>query len=931
MVRWIVVPVTSGMTDAAFLANPPPGTVLYNLNRHRRNPSRANLDFFYNIAETDYSGWVHLHDLQPDPANQTHNFKFATNAFDDESELWLYVIAMDGVYNLGFAMQRIRVYQEGDRPQITTPGLFPTNASGTVITGPGDLVVDIEDPSGMPTGGNWAGGTPRRNTLGRDQGIDIVFTDDDGIRLYAVGDDQDLFITITIYDLSTDPASGLYGTLNAGELRTMLEVGTTHGYQAQWAGTLTQGIMAAALNREITDPTLEHDGRLRDGMYRITINVVDYDGAKVYIPGVGFGGLGFNYNSVTYHFAVHSGPPQITLDAGIENRLMGVTPEAIGGYIYTPFALQRLWIHFNPDVITPAEGPGRYVEILARQPTSTDTFFERVEQYDAVNSADVYRLDGLYRYRWDMAGIIFGDFPGRLDGADLTPASDFWQETRHFTLHAFDELGFRGIAAYHVQVDNTPPDVALRGINQGRPFTAIPDPAIPGHNVIRTHVWGNVGVDISATDNHGMYGVRWWLVPGGTATPEWDTPFQSFQGVQIGDQFADAQAGVFREAFDSRLLVDGNTYWIYVIARDQAENETVRRLAEIVVDQDADAPELDEIILNLRNNMVVRQPGTVLTPMPLLITGVARDSDRFDPDPDSDRLLGLNAGDTGYDAAIHRGYVQMRFDTGSGVFGPWLNVPGRVTAAGDELNFNFNVIEGLGGNPADGRIRYQVRVWDEEDNKNPQWDLCDGSCTGPCRFCAMDDMPAIARYFPGQSTTEPGDNRYFSFILDRSPPLIGFTTPITGTPTFQEADDLIDFMRGYVTERNLAQFTVVFDGQSVNLLNNLGPRASQYEWCVTRTVTGYSLFSMGLALPFPNPNSDLLRYATSYLRSVAVIPGTWNNVPPLGDALTPVPPVLPAAQLLVTIGARDRDGLSINGQSREIRVSDIPGASAGLA
>ncbi|MCL2601082.1 MAG: hypothetical protein FWD88_07875, partial [Treponema sp.] len=506
MVRWFVEPVPSGMTDAAFLANPPAGTVLYALNRHRVNPSRANLDFFYDIVETYHSGWVHQHSSLPipppgfqlDPANQTHNFKFATESFDDGAELWLYVMAMDGVHNLGFAMQRILVNQEDDRPQIVTPGLFHYNASDIAIDGPGELEVSLTGgttPGGMIRGGNEVPGVvPRRNILGRDQGIELVFTDDDGIRLFDPGiptypntfDDPAYWggVMIMISDMSADPV--VHGRILGHQLATILEGsgGVTPGAYTQLAGTLPQSMLATALGQ--TD-------RLRDGMYRIAIYVVDCDTAKVEIAGC-FGSVYYNNNSATFYFAVRTADPQITLNDGIENMLMGMDPENIGGYITTPFGLQRLWIHFNPDVIT--LGPdGLFEQVSFHRVAGIDINLPLPQDDDAPRNAD-----GLYTYRWFRNGIVFGNMPDPavLDGFTDVQRRRFTNDVREFTLMAFDTLAYDGSSTYRVQVDNTPPAVGLRGINQGRPIS------VGAGGVIETVVWGNVSVEISATDNHEM-------------------------------------------------------------------------------------------------------------------------------------------------------------------------------------------------------------------------------------------------------------------------------------------------------------------------------------------------------------------------------------------------------------------------------------------
>jgi len=833
MVKWIVQQAPPDFD----LESPPGGSVLHDLIRYRENPGRAALDFFYGIEETPHSGWVHLASFQADPTNGTHNFKFATDSFPNGTELWLYVIAMDMVHNLGFTMQRLVVSQEDDRPEIIVPGLFHENASGNPIRGPGDLEVGVSgnDPAGPDRDGNWAADTPRRNVLGRNQGIDIVLRDDDGIRLHA--DD----IRVTITDLSTPGQPS--GTLVLSELAETLDGGAR-----QWAGTLTQALMSGAINRGMANPNMAHPAdRLYDGMYRLDIRVQDYDGFKVDM------GTpkehGFYYNTVTFWFVVHTAAPRIAVEYPADNSLQGLYAVDIGGTVRTPLAnLQRLWITFTPDVITPAP-ESRSVEItdITANATRDD--------------------DGFYTFVWRKPDVVFGNYP---EGGEPFPGED-----RRFTVTGFDALGFSGVSAHRVQVDTTPPVVSLININQGRPFTTDGD-------VVVTDVWGNVRFDTNATDNHSMYGVKWWLFPEAAGIPDWETPFPGNPHVTDGyfggtlartnpdtGEFEGSGVGVYAVVFDSRHLVDGGAYRLYVIARDSAGNETGKNVAKIYVNQSGDLPELDESILSPVQD-VVRRPAADGS---LVVRGVARDTDGFDRNSDK-----LNQNYAGV------GYVQIRFYDVAGTpgWGSWRNVSGAINVAG-ELHFEFDVMS-LVPPPENGAIRYQIRISDEIAGKNPQNDMVPP--------VALDPVASVSRVFPL-------GGGYFGFILDSTPPVIGFAD-LVGTPSFQNATDLLGHLAGSVTERNLAQFTVTFDGQSVHLLNVPSPRGETevYEWDITRTVTGYSLFNMGKAA-----------FHRSYVRQV-------HTIPAAPGALTPETPI-------ITIGGRDESGADIPGQRIDITVADL--------
>jgi len=794
MVRWFIGP---------YFDPAAPDSILARLREFQGEPSRANLGFFLDGPDGPryHSGWV----SEPCDTYRAHNFKFDTRYLTGNQDYWLYVVAMNQVYNLGFAMQRIRVDQETDIPVIEIPGLYRGKTLDNLwVTMAGD------DPSNPGLGGNY----PRQNVLTGGQGINIRLSDDDGIVL----DDRHVFITLSRFLGADQDGDDRWDSETLGTARLGFLEGTS---ERAWSGTLGQSLMADLFGT---------GGSLPDGVYRLAIRVRDSDLFKVPIGGERPGSR--DSEEKVFLFAVHSTPPAVTVTAPANNSLESRLGVDIYGSVTSPFRLDSLWITFTPDVI----GDRGSYDIL-RESRQGGGRFEVTEPGE--------RVGGLYTYRWYVRNVSF------TEGSGGTGADD---GRREFTLRAFDTLGFTNAAVPNwVRVDVTAPEIRFTSFNQGRPINAAGE----------FEVWGNVHFAVNVTDDHGLgsqplppgvvapafvpgginpnrlSNVRWWLRPADRplgASLHWDSPFYIPGVGGTGGQFlagTNDLSTTFEAVFDSRSLRPGQVYRLYVIARDAAGNEGRLLLDEngsnrIRVRQDADIPEFTR-----------HAPGPDAVTRPdaagnLRITGLARDLDGFSPDK-----VGS--------------HVQILFyDNGWDEVDGWIPVPGTMDGTG-AIDFAFDVVTGDNRNPAipgdgDGLIKYRIRISDYDGavpgrmrRKNPQI-----AANGNEVHTFLTGTPQKPDTFPGTPRAYhtygyfPSRDGYFSLVLDRTPP--EFTLPEFTPPEpphlFRDVEGLLGaFPGGSVIEYNLQFFDVTFGGNTYRLLDEQGPNPD-WVWDVYAYVVG---------------------------------------------------------------------------------------------
>ncbi|MCL1836053.1 MAG: hypothetical protein FWG46_00740 [Treponema sp.] len=842
MVKWVVETATPDPDRSGT-------TMLSLLNKYRHDPSRDGLDFFYNIEESAVSGWVmpvsvpppadaYREDLLPhfkfntrnevDGKNDWDNPLTAWNPVTEKYEphdngkyLWLYIIAQDGVHNLGYFLQKIRVNDEGDKPVLDIPDLYGDNGEGELIDHHSKLHVfvsrDIDNDGRISREGNW-GESGRNNILEMGAGIEIHISDDDGVRR-----DRE-FITITITDLN-GPAENEV-TLNNDQLEFL------SGNSLSWSGTLSQRLMASALYGIANPPA---SLALRDGMYKIDFTVTDDKNAKVKIdrpPGKEQPGDDPSEVTVaaSYHFAVLNDTPEIEIESPQPNSLQSELPITISGTVRSRFEVKTLYITFTPDVVSPTPSTGSKMLYndslsLVRSPVGGGGLPNPVPD-----------PQGFYTYNWHMDNVNFSPA-----GLDTTSSG------RRFSIEAWDSVGSSSVEDREVQVDNTDPRVSLGEFNNNR------DGAVHGKVLFTINASDDNGIKEEA--DHDRVRVKWWIRRAGTLPPDdFDNP-TNYALVNPADGFdgqfryADSMSGGrYRAVIDSTKLENGAAYVLFAMAEDNAGNYNtgdtrilIPSSAPFIVNQARDIPELVGSISppsgSSRESAVGRSG--------LTISGRAFDDDRFDPAKMSDA----------YDPAKNP-YVQIRFPASVNAtyeptsWGAWINVPGTRNPA-ETINFAFDIadyaaktsgsMETIFNNyfEKDGPKHYQIRITDEPDagpdnlnfGKNPDTYKRDNP----------ENFPGFTfTYIGAESKTFPGDNEYFSFILDDTPPVITFDNydPIdSGTrPTYSSLEDLLNDLTGTVIEENL-KFVYFTYGQMTRTLFSYDPdnppADGDFYWSVT--------------------------------------------------------------------------------------------------
>ncbi|MCL1836177.1 MAG: hypothetical protein FWG46_01380 [Treponema sp.] len=811
------------------------GSTLSFLNDYRAEPTKAGLEFFEKIADDYKSGWVRTPRSQAPGVGREdmmHNFKFNTRYQDgdgnniwNKKELWLYIIAQDSVYNLGYILQKIYIDDDADMPDMGEP-LSEFNSGDHKINGPEGLYVDV-DTDRNNWSGNWSTeGRPRSNILEMGQGIALNFADDDGI----VRDRSGILITIT--DLNIVPH--IDRTLTANQLAAALPNGNPNENNSsmEWSGILDQRIMAAAF-LDIDDPAeLDSEdprARLNDGFYQLTVKITDDVKAKVAIedrPGGTRPGdipQAVATETTDFFFAVYRNPPEFDEDAisPADTSLQNAKLEPIEGTVKSRLGVQKLWISFTPDIIstTTNERASPQVELVLEpvagaQPDS-DGFF-------------VYE----WAYDWNGSGVDFS-----------RPVAGFASDRRRYSLEAYDSIGNAYILERSVQVDTKPPEVTIVEFNNNR-----------SDNVVN----GKVPFIVTASDENGLAefddnhaGVKWWVrhvTPANpNPVPAWDDDFDTGEdGAGGWFTFDDAlPGGRFQAIFNSTFLKDEDTYALYVIAEDKAGNRNTPAALSFTVDQDSDYPTFFARTLFPPNGTTGESVRGVVG---LAISGEAEDDDLFDPGK-----VSATAG-----AAENR-YVQIRFPENNGgvwafssdLEAGWIPVPGSIDPAG-VLNFRFDFDAHGGVSDSrfggyfsfDGEKRYQLKITDEPDGPPPPPAVQTHFGKNPDGDTENDPgyIGEVFRIYPHVS---PEGSGWYTFTLDISPPIISFNhydpTPNNDKnqhpnyrstrPTYRTLNDLIAELNGTVDEANLEFLSITYGTQQpLELLSGRPTTGTVQAW-----------------------------------------------------------------------------------------------------
>jgi hypothetical protein len=757
VVKWVVEEKPGDANDT--------GTLLGKIEAFRNNPTASGLKFFDAIGETPVSGWVQPGEVSTLKFNTR---KEDTNGFNlwNGEYLYLYVIAEDNIQNLNYTVQKLKVDDNTDIPSMDVGGKdFVSTKDG--IDKMEKLLITYDSH------GNKVGNTDKNNILDNNQGIELSFTDDDGISLSRNG------VEITLKDLN----SGVEKRLSAALIRKAVS-GKDYletGNSLEWLGVLSQEIMAEALYGGENPPK-----NLSDGFYWLKIKVTDNDRVKVAIESRPGGSLpGDTPVSASkeqeFFFAVQSQMPVITVIGIEENATKNKKDVLIEGTVKSRVKIQKLSITFNP-VIDPAKLPS--VKPNGSGGTTIETETLESGKGEIILSAGEWSdKEKTWVYDWKMPyEVNFG--PDNLFDSTIPDKSPLRFDWRRFNLQAFDSLDSAGVLERTVQVDTTSPDVALNEtlFNFGR---------LPDEMTGKYDLNGKVPVVITATDLNGIEvekvenserdlvetgnaNVWWWVlpvVPGNTNTPTASlgedgftvtvTPFPGGGDAGLGGQFKTSDnigGGNYRVYLDTTKLTDGDTYKIWAIAQDKSGNFNVidpaKPLRTFTVNQETDYPKLVKDSLLPLDEDVIQGTGS------LSISGKAFDDDGFDK-----TKLG--------------NYVEIRFNKGVNEWTGWFPMT-TVTGpdAAGEISFKLDLTAAIspdstlydGYFATEGAKRYQIRITDEaaassDGTNNPPGKNPDG----------INTIQAARRIYPRTDEAHPDpDKRYYSFYLKTKPPEIFF-------------------------------------------------------------------------------------------------------------------------------------------------------------
>jgi len=855
MVKWAVELVDPASSDEPASS----GTILQKLKDYQANPTAANLQFFNDIADevppvapAFASGWVkRSNENSTISADKSNNFKLSTAGYD-QKYLWLYVIAQDNVQNLGFIVQKLYVDDETDKPNYDvanhksrpfTTTLYTANAKGDPIGDQYDLTVIVNNKDDKSTwDGNYNTTSPRKNILGKGQGIELNFFDDDGINL-----EDDDGVVIMLQDRDEYPPRPPVA-LTAAQKTLVLNAGNGKDR----SGVLSQEVMAQALYGLSEDST----EILKDGTYMITISVNDdnREQAKVWINGKEPDKV--PAEPETYYFVVHTEVPEIVITDPAENALGNDQSVVVRGYARSRLKIQKLWITFTPNIVTPPYSllPST-PELLPLYPDADCKPGTVISKPGLADESPMLKpdADGYYTYYWQKTGVIF----------DPPAAAGWGVNTRKVIVEAYDRLGYQGNLIRTVQIDNKPPEVTLMDFNHGRPV----DPKDP-----KVYVYGKVSFTVSASDENGLRedvegnglsGIKWWVFPTtgtGAKTPTWGnsldnytgTPYDKYGNWQAGYHFPlsmSRNGGSYTATIDTRKLIDGREYRLYILAMDKAGNQSEIKTGNcpvFTVKQSLDFPVVDKANLDPPENSIKGRAG-------LTIKGTAGDLDLFDSDKVS------TAGS----------YVRIRFpinpntpvsppsDTGIS-WGAWIPISGIIDPSGD-IAFTFNPDNYMTGTysyayayfETDGTKCYQIEVKDEpvvgkgNYGKNPDITTADNPPAS-----VLGGNPYVYEAHNAVTSTYPSPTTVYYFLIDNTPPVIYFDKydPTQGhanytnfRPTYSKWDDVLadvmDDLTGTVVEAHLSTLVISYGGESPRLIDN-PPLKSSHNWDIRKKQSG---------------------------------------------------------------------------------------------
>jgi hypothetical protein len=624
---------------------------------------------------------------------------------------WLYILAQDQSYNVGWLRQKIEINQATDYPEIKINRDFKniSKKDGAETNWPPRAFAALEGDSQFSA---WK----TNNILRQGQTFDITLNDDDGLDIPALKiyvSDELAFSGGATLDPNGNPSGSPEGTfarkaIPDARILTLFNAGGVSPLR-QITGTISQADIAYALYGN-------SNASLRDGVYRFDLEVKDRAADKMNTA------EGVSTTLLSFWFALSAEGIDFPDDSFSPRGGTFVTavPVPVTGIVKSRLQVKSM-SGTTPDGVKTAFAAG------------TDFTLANVPQ------PPVAAADGYYTYTWAHSGTV--NFGGGGSG------------TKTYTLEAQDRFERTAVKYLYLTLDEISPVVSL----------------MPFETLTGNKVNGEIEFTFTVEEANGTREIRWWLSENGTTPPGWNEGFDADGNpVSVPGYFKTGRIGEgesYIVKVDTSAISVAADYYLYAAALDQAGNQSVfdagtPYLQLMNIDQESDLPDVTTV--DPPEETAVRSYGTDANP--LTITGTVTDDDGF----------ASASGTGGGPIDTAKNYVQIRFpatynDTTGEVidddWAGWISVPGSIDSEGARaISFAFNLKEYHEAHPeieylnSDGRKYFQVQVTDDPARKGgvadpqPQSSLMDD-----CYFILDNEIPEYAPPANGLVFQNAGD------------------------------------------------------------------------------------------------------------------------------------------------------------------------------
>ena len=697
---------------------------------------------------------------------------FKTSKIGDEAadvladgDYWLYVFVRDIAFNAGrIAPLKISVKEETDRPVFDFLGSVNPN-----VTNPNPSHDNHPDADGF-----WYGGTVR-NKFGPNSAVRLRMSDDDSlalgfdaagnenestVKISFIGSYMDSYGAILPYDEADSAFNMELTDSDVKEIFTPLPGTGRDNFRPilERQGEISQiRLLNLLRGKPAYDYLFIGDknsySSLPDGIYRISISVMDYSPAKL--------------------------PDGLTAAKPIENKAQfWINVDTINPEITNVLPASGGWI-------TPEDGiaPGKDGIVIAGNisdrngPVMVKDLIIRDEKGAPVSGATDHPLNVPENVNITPVPVA-KQWEGSFRAAvymDKTVSAEYI-----ITLRFEDRFGRLSTKEQRYKYDIEPPRVSLRKYIDTfeRNFPNDVNLGTPGdisENNLKNLSNGVVSFIISSFDNLKVAETRWWLLPYGAtldAADIWNTYINYDtlpDGSKVFNSYKDAsllndkaRAGRFTGNSNTPVYIDTKTtlldkteYALYVMAQDEAGNVSVYGnipLQNIFVLQEEDKPYFGSIF---------PRDGAVVGETDAVVRGTVFDDDGF--------FLADNSGNIMPDT------IKIRVKNDGGPYSQWVTATSIITPLGSKnisLNIDLSGIPEFNGIfAADGLKWYQIEAADSWNGK----------------FIDEKGTAAAAGDNPVHRVTR--QSKEYSFLLDTVPPEIDISSPVIGETFGKNAGD----------------------------------------------------------------------------------------------------------------------------------------------